>query len=57
MAVERYLKENATGYIQLEDGSGVLLLESSGDAEQRTLTNPAVLYHKIIKPRRKSNGR
>ena len=47
MAVERYQKEDASGFYQLEDGSGVLLLESSTEEEEasKSITHIAPLFH------------
>ena len=50
MPIERYQNEDASGFFLLEDGSGVLLLESSFSGILTTQkTFQSTLYHNIIK--------
>ena len=50
MAVERYQKEDASGFYQLEDGSGVLLIESSSEDEEasQSTTHIAPIFHSAL---------
>ena len=50
MATERYQREQDADFYLLEDGSGVLLLESSGSVQAPTQTHfQGAYYHHILR--------